>query len=99
MKGFDIGGKRILVAKIRGTFYSAEAVCPHLGGNLLDGNLNGSILTCPEHHSQFDLTTGAVVRWTDLSGIILTLAKKTRPPHPLTTYVVKVDGEKLLVDL
>ena len=29
------------------------------------GKLDGTIVTCPRHYSQFDLADGRVVRWTD----------------------------------
>lgn len=50
------------------------------------------------HHSQFDITDGKVLRWTDLSGIVLTLAKVQKPPRQLRTYDVKVEGDTILVN-
>jgi len=35
--------------------------CTHLGGPLAEGELDGTIVTCPWHASQFDITTGAVI--------------------------------------
>jgi 3-phenylpropionate/trans-cinnamate dioxygenase ferredoxin subunit len=51
------------------------------------------------HHSRFDLSDGHVIRWTDLTGITLTVAKKQRPPRPLKVYPVKVEGDKILAAL
>jgi nitrite reductase/ring-hydroxylating ferredoxin subunit len=36
--------------------------CPHAGAALHEGELEGGVLTCPRHGSQFDVTTGARVR-------------------------------------
>lgn len=38
----------------------ASAVCPHRGGRMLFGHVNARTLriTCPLHHSTFDLRTG-----------------------------------------
>lgn len=36
-----------------------DNTCPHAGGNLSAGEISGSIVTCPWHHWQFDLNTGA----------------------------------------
>lgn len=36
--------------------------CPHAGARLSEGELEGSILTCPRHGSQFDVRTGERVR-------------------------------------
>ena len=99
MKVIETGGKKILLARSEGRFYCADGTCPHLGGNLWEGTLHGTVITCPFHHSQFDLTNGSVIRWTDLTGIILVLAKKTRPPHPLRVYPVKIEGDRILVGL
>lgn len=35
--------------------------CPHAGGNLAGGEVVGNIITCPWHHWQFDLESGACV--------------------------------------
>jgi nitrite reductase/ring-hydroxylating ferredoxin subunit/uncharacterized membrane protein len=36
--------------------------CTHLGGPLSEGTLDGELVTCPWHGSQFELTTGDVAR-------------------------------------
>jgi len=33
--------------------------CPHAGGNLAAGALNGTVVTCPWHQWPFDLNSGA----------------------------------------
>jgi nitrite reductase (NADH) small subunit len=35
--------------------------CPHAGGNLAAGRIEGTCVTCPWHHWQFDLVSGACV--------------------------------------
>ena len=35
--------------------------CPHAGGNLATGQVDGTCVTCPWHHWQFDLISGACV--------------------------------------
>jgi 3-phenylpropionate/trans-cinnamate dioxygenase ferredoxin subunit len=66
-------------------------------GYLLDGNLEGTIITCPHHHSQFDLRDGHVVRWTDWEGAKLGIGKLLRHARPLRTFAVKIEGENILV--
>ncbi|NYT05495.1 MAG: Rieske (2Fe-2S) protein [Methanomicrobiales archaeon] len=97
MKKVRAGDHEILLAYIGGAYYAADARCPHMGGDLSRGTLAGTIVTCPLHHSQFDLAGGQVVRWTDWSGLLLSLAKAFRSPRPLTTYPVSVDGDRILV--
>ena len=43
-------------------FYAIADRCPHAGGRLSHGELVGSVLTCPEHGSQFNLQTGERLR-------------------------------------
>jgi 3-phenylpropionate/trans-cinnamate dioxygenase ferredoxin subunit len=97
MKKIRAGGKDLLLARVRDRYYCTDAYCPHLGGNLSEGTLTGTILTCPLHHSQFDISDGHVLRWTDLTGGILLAAKTQRPPRPLRTYPVKIEGNAVFV--
>ena len=39
-------------------FYALDGVCPHQGGPLGKGQLNGCIVTCPWHGWQFDVQNG-----------------------------------------
>ena len=99
MRKVMAGSTWMLLARINGQFYATELLCPHLEADLSEGTLSGTTLTCPMHNSQFDLRDGRVVRWTDLTGIVLTYAKKIRPPRPLKCYPVRIDGNTVLVGL
>jgi 3-phenylpropionate/trans-cinnamate dioxygenase ferredoxin subunit len=88
MTQVSVGGREILVARVGDRYYSADNRCPHMGGNLSQGTLEGTILTCPRHHSQFDLTDGHVVRWTDWTGILLATGKLLKSPRPIKTHPV-----------
>lgn len=90
-------GREILLARAGGRVFAVQGRCPHFSADLSRGTLDGTILTCPSHHSQFDLRDGSVVRWTDLQGILLKAATVFRPPRPLTVYPVKVEGDRILV--
>ena len=98
MKQFNVAGREVLLARFGNDFYCADNRCPHMGGKLSKGKLEKTIVTCPVHHSQFDLTDGHVVRWTDWSGVKLSLAKMIKSPRPIKTYKVKVEGGKVLVE-
>ncbi len=99
MKMTSVSGREILLARVGDNYYSADNRCPHMGGNLSTGKLEGTVLTCPKHHSQFDLTDGHVIRWTDWSGLKLSIGKLSKSPQPLKTYEVKIDNDKILVDV
>jgi 3-phenylpropionate/trans-cinnamate dioxygenase ferredoxin subunit len=98
MKMFHVGNKEIVIAKVNDRYYAANNRCPHMGGQLSQGKLEGTIVTCPRHHSQFDLTDGRVVRWTDWSGFKLSLSRVVKSPRPLKMYGVRVEGNKVFID-
>jgi 3-phenylpropionate/trans-cinnamate dioxygenase ferredoxin component len=97
LKGATLDGHEFLVAHAGDQYFVADARCPHMGGHLADGTLEGTIVTCPRHHSQFDLADGRVVRWTDWHGATLEVGKLLRHPRPLRTYAVTVQGSDILV--
>ncbi len=99
MKMVLVEGQEILLARVGDHYYAVENRCPHMGGNLSQGLLEGTVITCPRHHSQFDLTDGHVIRWTDFGGIKKSIGKLFKSPRPLKTYPVKVEDGKILVDL
>lgn len=45
-----------------GAVYAIEDRCPHAGAELSLGELNGTVLTCPRHGSQFDVCNGGRLR-------------------------------------
>ena len=54
----SLGGKDVAIFKAQGNFYALDSVCPHRGGPLGEGYLDGLELTCPWHAWTFDLKTG-----------------------------------------
>jgi 3-phenylpropionate/trans-cinnamate dioxygenase ferredoxin subunit len=99
MKMFDVGNREILLARVGEDFYAADDRCPHMGARLSEGKLEKTVVTCPRHHSQFDLVDGHAVRWTDYSGIKLSMAKAFKSPRPVKTYKVKVEEGKVMVEV
>lgn len=79
----QVGGKAIALFNINGTFYALDNVCTHRGGPLGEGKVNGTVVTCPWHGNQFDVTTGQVITGT----------------LPVTTYAVHTDGDDVLIEL
>ena len=97
MKKVSVGGQELLIARVGDRFYCAQNRCPHLGGDLSRGTLEGTVITCPNHHSQFDLIDGHVVRWTSFSGFALTLAKSVKPPRSIVIHPTRIEGDKIFV--
>jgi 3-phenylpropionate/trans-cinnamate dioxygenase ferredoxin subunit len=99
MKMFNLGKREILLARVGDAFYAADNRCPHMGGILSQGKVEKTIVTCPRHHSQFDLIDGHVVRWTDWSGIKLSFGRMLKSPRPVKTYKAKLEGGKVMVEV
>jgi nitrite reductase/ring-hydroxylating ferredoxin subunit len=55
---FRVKDKEVAVFNLGGVFYALDNVCPHRGGPLGEGAVDGTIVTCPWHGWQFDVTTG-----------------------------------------
>jgi 3-phenylpropionate/trans-cinnamate dioxygenase ferredoxin subunit len=98
-KKVTAGGKELLLVKVSGSYYAIDNRCPHMGGNLSAGQLKGSVITCPLHGSQFDVTDGRVVRWLKGSGILTAIGKVMKSPRPIPTYKVKVEGEDIFIEV
>ena len=58
-KTFEVGDRPIAVFNCDGTFYAIDDTCPHQGGPLGEGELDGRIVSCPWHDWRWDVTTGA----------------------------------------
>lgn len=99
MKRVTAGGLENLLAKVGDRYYAAADRCPHMAGDLSRGTLEGTIVTCPRHGSQFDLQDGHAVRWTNWSGIKLALVKMIKPPRPLTTYKVSLREDRIMIQI
>jgi nitrite reductase/ring-hydroxylating ferredoxin subunit len=61
-----VGGQPVALFNVRGTFHALAGRCPHRGGPLGQGYLDGSRVSCPWHNYTFDVTTGENVPSTDL---------------------------------
>jgi 3-phenylpropionate/trans-cinnamate dioxygenase ferredoxin subunit len=92
MKKVILDGNEILIANVSGHYYAAGNQCPHFGGDLSEGILEGDVVTCPNHKAKFKVTTGKVV-----SPPIQALS------HPdiedLPTYRVKVENQDIMVKI
>jgi len=52
----------VAVYHLGSRFCAVDDVCPHAGGTLSQGTLEGGVITCPLHGSQFDVCSGERVR-------------------------------------
>ena len=59
-RAYAVGDRQIAVFRLRsGALRATQALCPHAGGPLADGQLDGSVVLCPLHGATFELDTGA----------------------------------------
>jgi nitrite reductase (NADH) small subunit len=55
----EVNGKSIAVFNVAGRYYAIDNLCPHRGGPLGEGDVEGQIVVCPWHGWRWDVTTGA----------------------------------------
>jgi nitrite reductase (NADH) small subunit len=78
----EVNGKTLAVFNVDGAFHAIDNTCIHRGGPLGEGDLEGSVVTCPWHGWQYDVTTGACV---------------ANPAAKVERYEVQVDGTDVKV--
>lgn len=54
----EVHGVRIALFNVDGTYYAVDNTCPHAGGPLGEGFVNGDVVECPWHGWAFSLRTG-----------------------------------------
>lgn len=94
-----VQGREVLMARVGDKYYAADNHCPHMGGKLSQGKLVGTVVTCPLHGSQFDLSDGQVVRWLKGSGVVSAIGRVLKSPRRLPIYNVKVEEERILIEI
>ncbi len=77
-----IDGQAIAVFMLGDDVVATNGKCPHAGGPLYQGEIDGTILTCPWHGWTYDLRTGAC---------------DEDPSLNLERYKVRVDGDDIMV--
>jgi nitrite reductase/ring-hydroxylating ferredoxin subunit len=85
MKSYSVEGKNILIANLNGRYYAIGNKCTHAGGDLSKGRLEGNVVKCPRHGSQFDLTNGKRI------------AGPAKTDEPV--YEIKVEGNNLNINI
>ena len=77
-------GAYYAVCNVGGEVRALAGTCPHQGGPLGEGALNGDLISCPWHMWEFDTRTGICV-----------FNERTAIP----VYPVRLEGEDIMVDL
>jgi nitrite reductase/ring-hydroxylating ferredoxin subunit len=79
----QVNGKRIALFNAGGRYYAIDDTCPHRGGPLSEGEVEGTAVVCPWHGAIFDLATGEVTRLPAAAGV--------------ATYDVRIEGEAIAI--
>jgi nitrite reductase (NADH) small subunit len=83
-KVVNVEGRSIALFRVKDQYFALANVCLHRGGPLGEGNLSGSVVTCPWHGWKFDVRTGSFT-------IIPTLK--------VTTFQVREQDGSVLVEI
>ena len=83
IREFQVNGTTLAIANVSGSFYAIDNTCLHRGGPLGQGEVEDSVVTCPWHGWQYDVTTGKVTM---------------NPSIGVKTYPLEVHGEDIFVD-
>lgn len=95
MKGFAVKGRQILVANVDGSFYSVDAICPHMKGYLPSGKLEQNELVCPKHGARYDVVTGKLIK--NVPAIMRVATG--RGSRDLQTFRSAVESDDVIVDI
>lgn len=80
----EAGGQTLALFNIEGRFYAIANSCPHRGGPLGEGDLEGCVVMCPWHAWRWDVTSGANVN---------------NPAVKVASFPVSVENGQVFVEL
>jgi 3-phenylpropionate/trans-cinnamate dioxygenase ferredoxin component len=84
-KCVQVEGKSIALFNLGGRFYAIDDTCPHVGGPLSGGLIQGEEVECPWHGARFHIATGKVA---------LNPATKD-----VATYNLRLNGEDIEIEV
>jgi nitrite reductase/ring-hydroxylating ferredoxin subunit len=82
IKKLEIAGREIALYNVDGQYYATSNICPHQGGPLDEGILEGTSVVCPWHAWAFDVCNGV---------------SPVNPRAKIDCYPVKVEGTDILI--
>jgi 3-phenylpropionate/trans-cinnamate dioxygenase ferredoxin component len=81
----EVGGRRIAVAAVGGSYYAFDDTCTHEQCSLAEGDLAGTTVTCMCHGAEFDVRTGEVLA--------------PPAPLPIKVYRTRIYGDALQIEV
>lgn len=84
-KTVSADGTDVAVYNVAGKYYATNNICPHRGGPLGEGSLEGDVVTCPWHGFRYNVTTGQCVG--------------PNPALKVDAFTVSVQGSDVFVEV
>ncbi|MGV6874543.1 non-heme iron oxygenase ferredoxin subunit [Pseudochelatococcus sp. B33] len=81
----ELNGRSLALYHVNGEWFCTDNICSHAYALLTDGWLDDYTVECPLHNGQFDIRTGR--------GLCAPIEED------ISTFPVRVEGEKVLVGL
>ena len=81
----EAGGTSLAVFNVGGDFHVIENTCCHRGGPLGEGDLDGTVVTCPWHGWRYDVTSGKCLA--------------PNPAASVKSYRATVEGDEVKVEI
>ncbi len=81
---YEFEGRIYALFNVDGVVSAIDGICPHQGGPLADGEIEGTSVICPWHGWRFDVRTGST-------------PMGPRIKHPV--HAVRVENDDILVEV
>ena len=85
MKSVAVGGDRVLLCYVDGKVFAVADECSHDSSPFGGGRIRGDEVICPRHGARFSVIDGSV--------------KGPPAVAPIDTFVVKVEGDDIYVEV
>ena len=84
-KWIEVEGKEVALFNVGGALYALDNLCPHAGGPLAEGTVEGQEVECSWHGARFNLKSGA--------------SSSPLAPDGVQIYPVRVNGADIEIEL
>ncbi|MGH7259684.1 MAG: Rieske (2Fe-2S) protein [Nitrospiraceae bacterium] len=80
----EVEGTGVALCNVGGTIYALDNCCPHAGGPIGEGTIEGDCVECPWHGWRYNVKTGE---------------RTENPQIKVDCYPVHVEGDAIQVDV
>ena len=98
-KTIKVDGYSVLLIRHEGQIYAIESACPHMRLPLKGGKVHDHTITCPWHHSAFDLDSGDVKDWSPWPPAVGRMLGALSREKALHVFPIKVEQGKIWVKI